>query len=231
MQNLDATVLGTALPAIARAFGLSPVRLHLTMTAYLLSLAVCMPLSGWIADKYGARNVFRLAAFVFTAASGAGALLMKFAVQRVLLRFGFRSALTWNALLSGVSITVCALFTQATPALVIFAVLLASGFFRSLQFTAINTIAYADLDQSQMSRAIGFTSMAQQLALSLGVGLGALMLDLSGAWHGTQTPGRSEFALALLTIAGGVALSALLFARLPGDAGNEVARREPTPRC
>ena len=47
MQNLDSTVLGTALPTIARDFGLSPVRLHLAMTAYLLSLAVFMPLRGY----------------------------------------------------------------------------------------------------------------------------------------------------------------------------------------
>jgi MFS family permease len=165
-----------------------------------------------------------------TIATGAGALLMKFAVQRVLVRFGFRSVLIWNALLSALSIAVCALFTSATPALVIFAVLLVGGFFRSLQFTAINTIAYADLDQRQMSRATGFASMAQQLSLSLGVGLGALVLDLASAWHGTAVPGPDEFALALLAVAGGVALSALQFARLSDDAGNEVARREPPPR-
>ena len=64
-------MLGTALPAIAHSFGLSPVRLHLTMTAYLLSLAVFMPLSGWIVDKYGTRDVFRLAVLVFTTASAA----------------------------------------------------------------------------------------------------------------------------------------------------------------
>src|SRR3712207_6763770 len=69
MQNLDSTVLGTALTVIAADFGTDPVRLHMAMTGYLLSLAVFMPVSGWLADRFGARNVFRLAVAIFTLAS------------------------------------------------------------------------------------------------------------------------------------------------------------------
>ena len=69
MENLDSTVLSTSLPAIAADFGESPITLSFAITAYLLSLAVFMPVSGWVADRYGARTVFRAAIVVFTLGS------------------------------------------------------------------------------------------------------------------------------------------------------------------
>jgi EmrB/QacA subfamily drug resistance transporter len=69
MQNLDSTVIATALPTMARAFGYDPVRMNVALTSYLLSLAVFIPASGWVADRYGARNVFRSAIVVFTVGS------------------------------------------------------------------------------------------------------------------------------------------------------------------
>jgi EmrB/QacA subfamily drug resistance transporter len=69
MENLDSTVLSTALPAIAASFGEDPVRLNLAITAYLFSLAVFIPISGWVADRFGARRVFRAAILVFTVGS------------------------------------------------------------------------------------------------------------------------------------------------------------------
>jgi EmrB/QacA subfamily drug resistance transporter len=69
MQNLDSTVIATALPAIARSLGESPLRLNLAITSYLLSLAVFIPSSGWVADRFGARRVFVGAIVVFTLGS------------------------------------------------------------------------------------------------------------------------------------------------------------------
>ena len=69
MENLDSTVLATALPAIAKSLDVNPLRLNLAITAYLFSLAVFIPVSGWVADKFGARNVFRAAIGVFVAGS------------------------------------------------------------------------------------------------------------------------------------------------------------------
>ena len=67
MENLDSTVLSTALPAIAADFGESPIHLKLALTSYLLAIAVFLPASGWLADRYGARTIFRLAIVLFTA--------------------------------------------------------------------------------------------------------------------------------------------------------------------
>ncbi len=69
MENLDATVIATALPDIARSLGEDPLRLSLAMTSYMLALAVFLPLSGWAADRFGARTVFASAIAVFTAGS------------------------------------------------------------------------------------------------------------------------------------------------------------------
>src|SRR5258708_6893436 len=58
MENLDGTVIATALPQMALSFRASPVDLNMGMTAYMLTLAVFIPVSGWIADRLGARTVF-----------------------------------------------------------------------------------------------------------------------------------------------------------------------------
>ena len=69
MDNMDSTVIATSLPAIAADIGTSPLTLKLAVTSYLLSLAVFIPMSGWIADRFGARTVFRAAIVVFVLGS------------------------------------------------------------------------------------------------------------------------------------------------------------------
>ena len=69
MQNLDSTVIATALPTMAQAFGADPVHMNVALTSYLLSLAVFIPASGWMADRFGTRTVFRAAIVVFTVGS------------------------------------------------------------------------------------------------------------------------------------------------------------------
>src|SRR2546430_3202070 len=74
MENMDATVIATSLPAIAADIGTSPLTLKLAITSYLLSLAVFIPASGWTADRFGARMVFSIAIGVFMIRSLGGAL-------------------------------------------------------------------------------------------------------------------------------------------------------------
>ena|SRR5215813_5765135 len=69
MENTDSTILATALPTIARDLGLDPISLKLAVTSYLVSLAVFIPVSGWVADRVGARTTFRLALAIFMLAS------------------------------------------------------------------------------------------------------------------------------------------------------------------
>src|SRR5947209_1137997 len=69
MENMDGTVLATSLPAIAADLHEDPIVLKLALTSYMLTLAVFIPASGWVADKLGARTVFCSAIVVFTAGS------------------------------------------------------------------------------------------------------------------------------------------------------------------
>ena len=91
MENLDGTVIATALPQMAESFGASPVDLNLGMTVYMLTLAVFIPVSGWVADRLGARTVFSSAIVIFTLASmicGVSNTLTQFTVARVLQGIG-----------------------------------------------------------------------------------------------------------------------------------------------
>src|SRR5215217_5786157 len=69
MENTDSTVIATSLPAIAESLNEDPVALKLAVTSYLVSLAIFVPVSGWMADRYGSRTVFRAALAVFMAGS------------------------------------------------------------------------------------------------------------------------------------------------------------------
>jgi EmrB/QacA subfamily drug resistance transporter len=91
MEMLDGTVIVTALPEMARSFGVNPVDLTIGMTAYVLTLAVFIPLSGWFADRFGARRIFVLALAIFTLASvlcGLATGTWSFTAARILQGFG-----------------------------------------------------------------------------------------------------------------------------------------------
>ena len=173
---------------------------------------------------------FGLSAFAsgqLTFAAALGALTMKFAAKPILRRFGFRRVLLGNAFLSGLSLAAIALFRPDTPHALILAVLLIGGFFRSLQFTSINTLGYADIDQQHMSRATSFASMAQQLSLSAGVATGAILLHVTMAARGGGALEATDFLPAFLAVGVCAMLSALAYLRLPGDAGAEVSGHVP----
>ncbi len=112
-----------------------------------------------------------------TFASAVGAMGMKTLAARIIRAFGFRNMMTVNAVVSSVFLAACALFTVTTPLLLIFIILVVGGFFRSLQFTAINTVAYAEVEPAQMSRATTLVSVNQQLAISAGVAVGAFSVE------------------------------------------------------
>ncbi|HEY4192578.1 MAG TPA: DHA2 family efflux MFS transporter permease subunit [Mesorhizobium sp.] len=69
MENLDSTIIATAIPEMAKSLATTPIRLNLAITTYLLTLAVFIPVSGWFADRFGARRIFALALFTFTLGS------------------------------------------------------------------------------------------------------------------------------------------------------------------
>jgi MFS family permease len=164
---------------------------------------------------------------LITFASAAGAMSMKMAAAAMLKRFGFRSIMVLNALVSSLFLAACALFTDATPVALMFGVLLIGGFFRSLQFTSINTLAYAEVEQSRVSRATALLSVGQQLSISTGVALGALAVDLAAEFHGHTDLRAADFQTAFVVVAAISALSFFVFVRLSADDGAELSGRAP----
>lgn len=156
---------------------------------------------------------------LITFAGAAGSLLMKATASPILRRFGFRGTLVWNGLLATLCIALCAAFRPSWPLPAIYAILLVSGFFQSLQFTAYNTIAYADIPPRQMSDAISFYTTFQQLMLSLGICVSAAALHLSVLACGRQHATLADFTTAFLVVTGISLLASPVCSRLPADAG------------
>lgn len=162
-------------------------------------------------------------------AGAMGAMLMKTTAGPIIRTFGFRSVLMCNAVIASSFLLGLAFFRPWTPHFVIFSVLLLGGFFRSLQFTSLNTLAYADVPVARMSRATSLQSMGQQLAMSIGVGTGALMLHLTMMFRQSPTLEASDFAPAFVAVAL-IAVSCLaFFFNLSPYAGSEVSGHRGRP--
>jgi len=167
---------------------------------------------------------------MITFAGAAGALAMKVTAPTILRTLGFRTVLLLNTVVCAASISAYGFFRPATPHALIIAILLVGGFFRSLQFTSLNTLAYAEIESLRMSRATTLSAVGQQLSLSFGVGLGALLLHATLLFHGREELGPDDFAPAYFAIAAISLASLLFFARLPRDAGAEISgKREAAP--
>ena len=161
-----------------------------------------------------------------TFSSALGSMGMKALAARVIRAFGFRNLMTINAVVSAFFLAACALFTITTPILLIMIILVVGGFFRSLQFTAINTVAYAEIEPAQMSRATTLVSVNQQLALSAGVALGAFSVQVT-MWHRHVSElNATEFGPAFIVIACISAAACYFFWQMPDDAGHEISGRK-----
>src|ERR1700729_2844350 len=160
-----------------------------------------------------------------TFATAAGALLMKFTASTALRWFGFRRTLIVNGLISGGVLAACALFTPTTPHWMLLLTLLTGGFFRSLEFTALNAISYADIDTPRMSRATSFASVSQQMSGAVGVAVAAICVELIQYGFDDSKLMARDLSLAFLLVAVISSLSVFIFARLTPDAGAAVSGR------
>ncbi|TIN65583.1 MAG: multidrug efflux MFS transporter [Mesorhizobium sp.] len=397
MENMDSTVIATSLPAIAIDIHTSPIALKLALTAYLVSLAIFIPISGWMADRFGAKKVFRAAIAVFIAGSVAcafsnslpafvvsrflqgmggammtpvgrlvlvratpkselvaamswltvpalvgplvgppldfpgfvlsglaasgivfglsvvslpalppiagfitvavglvsgvlyllharrarnpllalelfrnqvfrssvlggslfrigigavpfllplmfqigfgltpfqsgmitfvsavGAIGMKFVTALLFRLAGFRRVLVWGSLIAAGSIAIYGLFTPATPYALMLAILLVGGFIRSMFFTGVNALSYAEVSTADTSKATPIVAVFQQLSIALGVALAGGILEVSTSIHGGPLT-LGDFHIAFFIVAAVSAVASLTFMRLAPDAGNAVS--------
>ena len=158
-----------------------------------------------------------------TFASAAGSLAMKPAAQWALRRFGFRTALFWNGIISTVLLAALAALRPSWPLAGFYAVLLAGGFFRSLQFTAYNAIAYAEVVRTRMSAATSLYSTIQQLSMTLGITVGAAALEGATRLSGHLVPVPADFSAAFLVVAAIMSIASPLSLLMSADAGAEVS--------
>ncbi|MFJ9535471.1 MFS transporter [Herbaspirillum sp. NPDC101396] len=164
---------------------------------------------------------------LLTCASAAGAMFMKTIAAKFLKRYGFRRVMIVNGTCGVLSLAAMGLFTPATPYAVMLIVLLIGGCFRSLQFTSLNAISYADVDTNRLSQATSIASVAQQLSVGMGVVLGGFALQMSNQLQGHATLVSQDFWPAFLTVAVAASFSIPMLMRLPPDAGAELAGRDP----
>ena len=133
----------------------------------------------------------------------AGDLTMKAFVIQALRRFGFRRLLIVNGIITAGTMALCALLSPATATIVVIAILFLHGAARSMEFTCLTTLAYAEIPPERMSRANGFLSAVMQLSLGMGVAIGAITLRLvaHARGHSAATPQLCDFHLAVLIMA------------------------------
>ena len=160
---------------------------------------------------------------LITCVASIGAFFMRTIAKRFLKLLGFRNVLIWNGIIAGLFLATCGLFRPDTPKLIMLAVIFMGGVFRSLQFTSLNALAYADLEQAQMSHATSFQQMSQRLSMSVGIAVAATILHIMSP-SGGDVPVQA-FAWAFMIIGIGSALSSIWFAWLPSDAGAEMSGR------
>jgi EmrB/QacA subfamily drug resistance transporter len=156
----------------------------------------------------------------------AAAMGMKLIASRVLARFGYRRVLTVNTVMIGVVVSLFALVTPATPVGVIVLLGLAMGFFNSLQYTSMNSMAYADIDTPDSSMASTISSSMQQMSMSFGLACGSLV----AGWYLGDLPQTDRAAVAaalhyaFLTLGAFTMLSSLSFWSLRPQDGESVSR-------
>jgi len=197
----------------ASLMGGTLVRMGLGATPFLLPLLFQVGL-GWTPVEAG----------LVTIGNGMGALACKPVAPLIIRRVGFRQTLIFANLASAVMTAVPALFRQSTPIPLIILALIVSGFMRSLQFTATNAVAYADIPTKTVSNASTLSVVTQQMALGLGISFGGLMLHLArGAGEAPLTPER--FVLPFIAVGVISSLAGPLFRRLSPTAGAQIGGR------
>jgi len=160
------------------------------------------------------------------------AMSLKLTMPLILRRFGYRSVLVSNTILLGLMIMLFATIGPGTPVWLIVLMAFIYGFLTSLQYTSMNTLAYADVDDHQASGASTIASTVQQLAVSFGVATASLAaaLFIPDHTHATAPQLLHGIHLALFCLAALTIVSTVVFARLKSQDGAAVSRhKSPLP--
>ncbi|WP_228730451.1 MFS transporter [Shewanella yunxiaonensis] len=158
----------------------------------------------------------------------AGNLCMKTFTTWILNRYGFKKVLLVNGLLVSAGFAAMAMFTKATPEWLMTVVLFISGMNRSMHFTAINTLGFADVPNAKMRDANTLQAILVQMNIGTGIAVGALALAIAAMIHGSSSSvaTAADFRVALWFICGLSMLAMIDFLTLPKDAGGTLLSRK-----
>jgi MFS family permease len=149
---------------------------------------------------------------------------MKIAAQPIIRLFGFKRVLIGNAFIVSGTFMAYAFFTKTTPHILMIAILLTGGFFRSLGFTALQSLTFADVPQERMSRASVMMSMSQPLAQSIGIAAAATMVHTFSLMNGDGAQVQAHSITPAFLILGLTSLTALFwYIPLPKNVAEEVS--------
>jgi MFS family permease len=151
-----------------------------------------------------------------------GNLAIKPVTTPMLRRFGFRVTLLVAGIAAAATVLGCALFRPGWPLPVVLAVVLLTGVFRSIGFTAYNTVAFADVPEGRIGHANTVHATLQQLAIGLGVAAGALTLRIGEAVLKVGPAAPAPYRVALVLVAGLILAGVAAGLRMPRDAGELV---------
>ncbi|MDR3539305.1 MAG: MFS transporter [Acetobacteraceae bacterium] len=166
---------------------------------------------------------------LITFVSSIGSLAMRVCAPWFLRALGFRNVLIWVGMVATILLASSAAFRPSWPLAAIYVVLLANGFFQSLQFMAYNTIAYADVPRPDMSSATSFYTTFQQMSLTLGIAVSAAALAGSVALMGHDGPKLNDFSAAFLFVGAVSLMSPLVARKLEPGAGSELSGHRDQP--
>lgn len=152
-----------------------------------------------------------------------GNLGMKPITSPILQRFGFRKTLLVNGVITSLCIISCALLTPQSSTALMVLILILAGLTRSMQFTALNTLAFADITAEQRSSSSTLASMLMQITSVLGVALGSFLLKITQAVDERSQSTLLDFQIAFIVTGLMVLASTLIYLKLPRDAGAEVS--------
>jgi EmrB/QacA subfamily drug resistance transporter len=167
---------------------------------------------------------------LLTLAVFAGNLSTKLVTTQILQRFGFRTVLVFNGAFAAVTLASMSLLRPSTASGWILFALFISGVARSLQFTAINTLGFADVPKPQMSGASTLSSTMSQMTMGMGVAAGAIALRIAAWWHehDAQTLVPADFSIAFLLVASLSVIAIVDVFSLAPDAGEHVSGHRRT---
>jgi EmrB/QacA subfamily drug resistance transporter len=209
---LDPSTLGVPTFAVTVLWG-SATRIGIEAVPYLLPLLFQLG--------------FGLSAFrsgLLLLATAIGNLGMKFFTTRILRTFGFRTVTIFTSATAAAFIIACGWLVPSTPLAVMLVVLFVYGLARSLQFTTLGTLAYADVNDAQKGPASTLWSVAQQMTIGMGIAFGALCLRISASFHqaGDGVFVTGDFRWAFMAAGALILASIVGYVRLPRDAGSAI---------